>query len=55
MLLHFSMVCPHLVQNEAVQIGHVALVGQRAFVIVSEMLFEGNRIVRDLHHCAKVM
>lgn len=51
----FSIFFPHLVQNKVVQIRHVALVGQRSFVIISKMLFKGNGVVRDLHHCAEVM
>ena len=45
----------HLVQYEPVEVGHVALVGQKPFVIVFKMFFEGHGVVRDLHHCAQVV
>lgn len=50
--LHF---CSHLVENKPVEVRHVALVGQRPFVVVLKMLLQGHRVVRDLHHRAQVV
>ena len=45
----------HLVENEPVEVWHVALVGHRPFVVVLEVLLQGHRIMRDVHHCTQVM
>lgn len=46
---------PHLVQDEPVEVRHVALVGQGPFIVVFEMLLEGHGVMGDLHHCAQVV
>lgn len=52
--VNFQLVA-HLVKNKCVEVGHVALVGQRPRIIIFEMLFEGLRVMRDLHQCAYVV
>lgn len=45
----------YLVQDELVQVGHVALVGDGALVVVLEVLLQGHGVVRDVHHRTQVV
>jgi len=45
----------HLVQNVFIEVGHVSLTGHGTVVIVSEVLLESRRIVRDPQNCVKIM
>lgn len=46
---------PHLVKNEPIEVGHVALVGERPFIIIFKMLLESQRVMRNLHDGAQAM
>lgn len=46
---------PHLVQNVLVEVGHVPLAGHRAIVIISEVLLQGHRVVRDVQDGVQVV
>lgn len=46
---------PHLVEDEGVEIRHVALVGQRPLAVFFKVLLKGDRIKWDLHHGAEIV
>lgn len=46
---------PHLVQDVLVEVGHVALAGHRAIVIISEVLFQSHGIMGDVQDCVQVV
>lgn len=45
----------YLIQDEGVEVRHVALVGDGALVIVLEVLLQGHGVVGDPHHSAQVV
>jgi hypothetical protein len=45
----------HLVQYESIEVGHVALVGHRALIIILKVLLQGDWVMGYLHHSAQVM
>lgn len=45
----------HLVEDEGVEIRHVALVGQRPLAVFFKVLLKGDRIKWDLHHGAEIV
>lgn len=45
----------HLVEDERVEIRHVALVGERPLVVFFEVSLEGHRVKWDLHHSAEIV
>lgn len=45
----------YLIQDEGVEVRHVALVGDGTLVVVLEVLLQGYGVVGDLHHCAQVV
>lgn len=45
----------HLVQDVLVEVGHVALAGHGAIIIISEVLLQGHRVMGDMQDRVQVV
>lgn len=53
--LEYREVFPYLIQDEGVQVRHVALVGDGTLVVIFKVLLQRHGVMWDLHHRAQVV